>query len=175
MTFDDAFEYVVGNEGAFQNMSGDKGNWTEGQVGKGKLKGTKYGISAQSYPTLDIANLSLDGAKAIYKRDFWDCQKFDEYGIPDSVRFDMFDIAVQTCAPGLPHVATVMLQKALGVSSDGSIGPETKTALKTIDAQMLDKRLTAQKILYLTRLDQASWERFGKGWMKRLANNLMAD
>src|SRR5688572_24264776 len=31
---------------------------------------TKYGISKKSYPSVDIKNLTLDQAIAIYKRDF---------------------------------------------------------------------------------------------------------
>lgn len=41
---------------------------------------TKYGISQNSYPDLDIANLTLEQVKEIYKRDYWDallCDNFD--------------------------------------------------------------------------------------------------
>ena len=35
---------------------------------------TRWGISSKSYPTLDIANLSLAQAKLIYHQDYWeDC------------------------------------------------------------------------------------------------------
>src|SRR5215468_2796972 len=33
---------------------------------------TKYGISQRAYPNEDIANLTEDQAKAIYKQDYWD-------------------------------------------------------------------------------------------------------
>lgn len=33
---------------------------------------TKFGISQRSYPDLDIASITLDQAKALYKRDYWD-------------------------------------------------------------------------------------------------------
>ena len=33
---------------------------------------TKYGISQKAYPDLDIAALTIDQAKKIYKRDYWD-------------------------------------------------------------------------------------------------------
>jgi hypothetical protein len=32
----------------------DPGNWTGGAIGKGELRGTKWGISAQTYPQIDI-------------------------------------------------------------------------------------------------------------------------
>ena len=68
LTFDQAFERLIGHEGNFTNDKDDRGNWTTGIIGKGQLKGTKYGISAMTYPQLDIKNLTLDQAKQIYKK-----------------------------------------------------------------------------------------------------------
>lgn len=50
---------------------------------------TKYGISQKSYPDLDIANLTLEQAKEIYKRDYWDAMKCDTFMFPECmVLFD---------------------------------------------------------------------------------------
>jgi len=70
-TLDQAFAIVVGHEGSFDRTSADPGNWTAGRVGSGELRGTKYGISAAAYPSLDIEDLTLADAKAIYQRDYW--------------------------------------------------------------------------------------------------------
>lgn len=72
--FEFAFDIIVspGVEGGYSNNPTDPGNWTGGEAGKGILKGTKYGISAAQYPDLDIVNLTLDQAKAIYQRDYWE-------------------------------------------------------------------------------------------------------
>ena len=32
---------------------------------------TNFGISKRAYPSLDIANLTVEDAKAIYQRDYW--------------------------------------------------------------------------------------------------------
>jgi len=48
----------------------DDSNCAGSKQGRGELKGTKYGIAAKSYPHLDIKNLTLDQAKAIYMQDF---------------------------------------------------------------------------------------------------------
>lgn len=53
------------NEGGFQDDPNDPGNYVNG-----KLVGTKYGISAKSYPNEDIRNLTLARAVEIYKRDY---------------------------------------------------------------------------------------------------------
>lgn len=45
---------------------------------------TRWGISQKSYPDLDIANLTLEQAKAIYKEDYWDKLKLDTFCWPES-------------------------------------------------------------------------------------------
>jgi lysozyme family protein len=57
--FDAAFLLVVGAEGGYVNNSIDPGGET------------KYGISRRAYPDLNIAALTIDDAKEIYRRDYW--------------------------------------------------------------------------------------------------------
>lgn len=80
MNFDTAFERLIGHEGGEVNHPKDPGGHT------------KYGISKRQYPSVDIAALTLDDAKAIYKRDYWDAIKGDERAYP--VAFELFDAAV---------------------------------------------------------------------------------
>lgn len=70
--FEQADAVVAGIEAGFTKDARDPGNWTGGKVGVGILKGTKYGIAASAYPDLDIENLTLDQARAIRKRKYWD-------------------------------------------------------------------------------------------------------
>ncbi len=63
--------FTLGMEGGYGADPQDPGNWTGGAIGKGQLRGTNFGISAASYPTLDIAHLTRDAAEAIYERDYW--------------------------------------------------------------------------------------------------------
>lgn len=70
--FDEAFKFTVGEEGGFQADYDDPGNWTGGDIGKGELRGTKYGISARAFPMLDIKNIQLEDAKLIFKKKYWD-------------------------------------------------------------------------------------------------------
>ena len=91
--FEWAFRLVIGLEGGYTRDSKDPGNWTSGRIAQGELRGTKYGISAASYPTLDIASLTLDQAKGIYKRDYWDAMRCGQMTRRLSVL--VFDSAVQ--------------------------------------------------------------------------------
>lgn len=49
MTFDKAFNRLIGHEAGYSNDRRDPGNWTGGKVGIGTLKGTKFGIAANTY------------------------------------------------------------------------------------------------------------------------------
>jgi lysozyme family protein len=167
MNFDQSFEALIGHEGGFTDEKRDRGNWTSGVIGKGELKGTKYGVSAMSYPKVDIRNLTLENAKAIYLQDFWLKAHCDK--LPEAIRFDMFDMAVNSG----PGAAIKTLQRALGVDDDGIIGKNTLAAVAAVDPETLDSRLSGYRLLFMC--DIGTFPTFGKGWVRRVANNLIQD
>lgn len=85
---------VINLEGGLSLDPNDSGNWTGGKQGAGELRGTKYGISAAAHPTLDIQALTVDDAKEIYKRDYWDAVGGDE--LPPALAAVVFDTAVNS-------------------------------------------------------------------------------
>ena len=155
MDFDKAFERVIGHEGGYVNDTRDPGGET------------KYGISKRSYPFADIKNLTLDQAKDIYRRDYWNKLHLDE--LPACVRFDIFDAAVNS---GISAEAK-FLQRAAGTTADGVIGKLTIAAANGIDPQLLDKRLSGYRLQFLA--DLPVFPTFGRGWLRRVASNLIED
>lgn len=164
LTFDTAFERLIGHEGNFTNDRNDRGNWTAGVIGKGSLKGTKYGISAMTYPNLDIKNLTLQQAKQIYKRDWWDALSANK--IDPSIVFQVWDFAINA---GM-STAKRKLQSAVGVADDGIIGPLTLKAINDADLNDLLMKFNAERLTYYTKL--STWDRYGKGWTNRVAAQL---
>lgn len=164
MRFDDAFAVLIGHEGVLSMNANDKGNWTGGAVGLGELKGTKYGISAASYPDEDILHLTLARAKQIYRRDYWAPIE----ALPPSVRFDVFDMAVNS---GVRR-AIETLQGVVAVAQDGVIGPVTVYAVNSMSSARVRARFEGARLEYLA--DLTSWPAFGRGWCKRIAKNLRA-
>lgn len=157
MNFDDAFERLIGHEGGYVNDPRDPGGET------------KYGISRRSYPGEDIAGMSLERAKVIYRRDFWGPAGCD--AMPDALKFDLFDTAVNTSAPGRPTTAIKMLQRAAGERDDGVIGSRTLLAVQAMDPFRLLCRFNGHRLDHLN--DLAIWPTYGKGWSQRIAENLM--
>jgi len=150
--FEQCFETLIGHEGGYSNDSRDPGGET------------KFGISKRSYPTLDIAALTLADAKQIYKRDFWDRAQCDR--LPPGLAFDVFDTAVNS---GIGQ-AIRFLQRAAGVADDGVAGPLTMSAVGRWDAESLQARFNGMRLDFMTRL--STWDTFGRGWARRIAANL---
>lgn len=164
MNFDKAFERLIGHEGGYSTDREDPGNWTGGKVGKGVFKGTKYGIAANTYPNLDIKNLTIDQAKSIYKKDWWDKLGADQ--LHPAIVYQMWDFAVNA---GKSR-AVKELQQAVGVPDDGIIGPKTISAVKAKDVNDVLLLFASERLSFYTSLK--TWSTYGKGWTNRVAENL---
>lgn len=159
ISFDIACRITLNEEGGYTNNPKDSGNWTGGKIGKGKLKGTKFGISAAAYPKLDIENLTADDAKAIYLKDYWNKIKAEE--LPEQLRISVFDLAINSG----PSAAIKVLQKAAKVAQDGQIGPTTIREAKYVGLHSY----TEARIAHYEDIVERNPEKaiFLKGWTKR--------
>lgn len=81
MSFDRAFEIVVGAEGGLVDDPHDPGGLT------------KFGISQRAYPNLDIRNLTLDQARDIYLHDYW-LKAGCDHLVDEAMAILVFDCAV---------------------------------------------------------------------------------
>lgn len=153
MSFDQAFDRLIGHEGGYVNNPADPGGETN------------WGISKRSYPDVDIRNLTRDQAKEIYRRDFWD--RIHGVSLPPGVAFQVFDFAVNS---GI-STAIRYLQKAAGVADDGYWGPVTQQAVAAMSETDLIMRLNALRLDYMTRL--SNWPNASRGWARRIAQNLL--
>ena len=120
---------------------------------------TNYGISKRSYPTLDIAGLTLDDAKALYRRDYWQPLHGDQ--LPDGLDLLLLDCAVNQG----PVTAIKLLQRTLRIRDDGLIGPETLTAAFAAMPGLLDAFAAERALRYEMNQNEAT---FGRGWYSRL-------
>jgi lysozyme family protein len=142
-----AFEILIGHEGGYVNHPNDPGGET------------KFGISKRAYPQLAIADLTLERARDIYARDYWEPIKGDR--LPPDLALLVFDAAVNN---GVGQAAR-WLQRTVGVKQDGNIGPRTLEAVRqTADVA---RRFHTTRVEMMTGL--ATWSSFGRGWARRLA------
>jgi lysozyme family protein len=165
MQFEEAFQRLIGHEGGLSIVTDDPGNWTGGAVGAGKLVGTKFGISAASFPGEDIRNLTLDRAKQLYLHNYWGPAGCDS--VPDAIRFDLFDMAVNSGV----KASVRTLQLAAGAAVDGVLGPKTLQAVSVMSGPQLVARFNGARLAYMASLK--AWPSFSRGWSLRIASNLM--
>ena len=164
LAFETAFDRVIGSEGGFQAKASDRGNWTSGVVGQGELKGTNFGLSAMTYPLLDIKNLTVEQAKGIYYQDWWVKLGMDLF--KPALGYQMFDAAINH---GIQN-ATKMLQRAANSKDDGALGPLSLTAINNTPLDDLLMGFLAERLNFMTNI--STWGDYGRGWAKRIAANL---
>ncbi|WP_373847936.1 putative peptidoglycan-binding domain-containing protein [Delftia acidovorans] len=106
----------------------------------------------------------INNLVTVYGISNWDAVKADQ--LPDAVRFDVFDGAVNSG----PVQSIKWLQRAAGAADDGILGPKT-IAAAVAAGQALAARYNGHRLLFMT--DLPTWGGFGKGWARRVGKNLL--
>ena len=151
--FNDIIEKVLEHEGGLVDDSKDAGGLTN------------LGISQRAYPDEDIRGLTVERAKELYKRDYWD--RYRTGDLPDRLRH----IYVDMCINMGGGRAIKILQEACNsknatkIDVDGGIGPATLKAASNVEPF----RLRAYRVMFYAELvmKKPEQERFWVGWFKR--------
>lgn len=169
-TFEAVIPPLFAHEGGYTDDPEDNGNWSGGKKGKGRLIGTKYGISA---PTLianrgphvtvaDMKSLTKNEAIRIYKSQYWDTVRGDD--LPAGLDYCVYDFSINSG----PGKAARVLQEVIGARVDGVIGPATLAAIRDSGksvVQMIEE-ISAKRLAFMRGL--RTWNRYKKGWTARV-------
>jgi lysozyme family protein len=150
--FEQAALLVMKHEGGYANDPRDPGGETN------------WGISKRSYPTLDIRALTREQALDIYRRDFWEPLKCDE--MPYGLAVQVFDHGFNA---GRSSGAR-LLQRTLGLTEDGVLGPITLAAAKA-SGKLAIKGYARRRIDFYQSLD--GYKTFGASWLDRTLDTLL--
>ena len=153
--FETAMKFVREAEGGYYNHPNDPGGET------------MFGLTKRDYPLLDIKNLTREQADEIFWQDYW--LKSSAYLIPYPAYISFFDSVVNTGR----KQANKFLQRVVGATADGIVGPYTRSLLSKKDPVdvaygIIDQRQTFYDNLAENRPKLAV---FLKGWTNR-NNNL---
>ena len=158
MNFDQALDVLLGHEGDYSDNAFDPG------------RKTRYGITEavarQEGYQGDMRQLPLELAKRIYRERYWNPVRADE--LPAKIRYLVFDAAVNSG----PGQSIRWLQRAVGATVDGKIGPQTLNAVSSVNSEYLYRKLLGQRLRLMT--DLTIWQEFGRGWARRIADLLEA-
>lgn len=170
--FQTAFAFTVGQEGGYTDNPSDPGNWTGGACGVGKCNGTNFGISAASYPSLNIATLTEEQAQSIYLQSYWAPLQGDR--LPPPLAMVGFDGAVNSGVDQSVKWLQTACNTVTGASLaiDGDLGPMTLAALLEGNAVQMAREALVQRLMFLTGLP--TFQAFGLGWTRRVLALLAA-
>lgn len=154
--WDKAFESVIVHEGGYVDHPSDPG----GATNLGITIGTLSGWLGRKATKAEVRALTKATVKPIYKKNYWDVVRGDD--LPSGVDYAMFDFGVNSG----PKRAVEFLQRIVGVTVDGRMGPQTLAAVNKQDARVVVTKLCDSRLAWLKGL--STWATFGRGWERRV-------
>jgi hypothetical protein len=148
-------DVVLQQEGGFSDHPDDPGG------------ATKFGITLRTLADFrekpvtkeEVQALDRDEAKEIYRANYWNPMRCNE--LPRGVDLIAFDFGVNAG----PRTAIKALQRAAGVTDDGSIGPITLAAIRAHLPANLVNRMSEERMKHYRAL--VTFDTFGAGWTNR--------
>lgn len=153
--FDKCFDLLMHHEGGYTNNPADPGGETN--YGITKKVAVDFGYVGE------MKSLDVGTAKDIYKHLYWN-QLYDQ--LPFIVAFNLFDAGVNS---GVKQ-SIKWLQATTGTTQDGILGLKTLNAVMSEPADKIVRRFNAERLVFMTGLP--TWISFGRGWARRIAQNL---
>jgi len=159
--FEQCLAWLLHHEGGFVNHPDDPGGMTnKGITAKVYEKWLSETVDSEPVVTEEtMRNIPDNHVAAIYREEYWNRVAGDK--LPAGLDWSVFDWAVNS---GVGRSART-LQKIIGVTADGSIGPMTLNAIVAQDAEKLITDMYSRRQAFYERLK--TFETFGKGWTRR--------
>lgn len=159
-TYPAALSFTLQYEGGYVNHPDDPG----GHTMKGVTKATYEDYLGRPVTVAELKAIPDAHVEDIYERMYWNKVRGDS--LPVGLDGCVFDFGVNSG----PSRAAKYLQKMVGTTQDGIIGPMTLNAVNAYvsKAGLLPtiKTYNANRLAYLKRLK--NWKSFGKGWTNRV-------
>ena len=153
--FDKCLAKLLSHEGGYVNHPKDPG----GMTNLGVTKRVYDDWIGRESTEQEMRDLTPADVGPIYKKNYWDKVKGDD--LPSGVDWCAFDWAVNS-GSGRPAKA---IQRAVGASADGAIGPMTLKAVADKDPKEIIEYVFQVRQSFYESLK--TFETFGKGWTRR--------
>jgi lysozyme family protein len=167
MTADQIIRDILQREGGYVNHPADRG----GPTHFGITQDTLADWRGHPVTVADVQALTVDEATHIYRHRYLDAPGYLEAIDNDRLLGFVVDFAVHS-GPGR---ATAALQRALGVTDDGVVGPQTRRLLASRSGDPdVFRRVFADRVKLLCRLaaSDPSQRAFLDGWINRVCQFL---
>ena len=155
--FDEALKAILHHEGGFVNHPKDPG----GMTNLGVTKRVWEEWVGHEVDEKAMRALTPETVGPMYKAKYWDKIKGDD--LPTGVDYIVFDAAINS-GPGR---AAKWLQQTVGAVPDGAIGAGTLGKVAAMEPSEIVEKYQATRLAFMQSLP--TWETFGKGWGRRVA------
>ena len=155
--FDACMPFIFKAEGGYADNPADPGGPTNFGITLGTLR------AYEGNPNLtaeDVKVLTRETAREIYRTAYWNRMQCGE--LPPGLDLEVFDFGVNSG----PAESVKTLQRLVGVTQDGSIGPITLAAVGQFNVNDLISRFARARLAFYQSLDMPEFE---KGWATRVA------
>ena len=153
--FEQSLKMILHHEGGYVNHPSDPG----GRTNLGVTQAVYESWVDRPVTKDEMRSLTVEDVTPIYRRNYWDRVKGDD--LPSGVDFAVMDLAVN----GGTGRGAKMLQKVVGVTQDGGIGPQTLGAVGRMDPVDIIEQYAAEREAFYLRLK--TFDTFGRGWLRR--------
>lgn len=158
--FDAALAEVLRHEGGYVNHPSDPG----GRTNRGVTQRTWEQWTGKKASEAEMRALTVDQVRPLYRKNYWDEVRGDD--LPPALALCVFDFAVNAG----PSRAARFLQRMVGASIDGKIGPATIAAVAGYTgahgvAKAVRGYQDARREYYRSL---PTFPTFGKGWLRRV-------
>ena len=154
--FDACMPFIFKAEGGYSDNPNDPG----GPTNFGITLKTLEGFEEKTLTADAVKNLTPATAREIYRANYWNRMQCGS--LPAGLDLEVFDFGVNAG----PAEAVKMLQKIVGVTQDGSIGPITLAALAQLKPKDVIGRYSDARLAYYTALNDPEFE---QGWANRVS------
>ena len=155
--FDACMPFIFKAEGGYSDTPGDPGGPTNFGITLATLKAYE---GSPNLTAQDVKNLTPATAKEIYRSNYWNRMQCG--ALPAGLDLEVFDFGVNAG----PGEAVKALQRIVGVTADGSIGPITLAAIGQFKPRDLISQYSEARLAYYKGLNNPEFE---QGWTARVA------
>lgn len=164
--FKECLKEVLKHEGGWSDLKSDPGGATMKGV---TLTNFRKFVNPKASKD-DLKKITNAQLETVYRRFYWDA--VNGASLPDGVDMAVFDYAVNSG----PSRASKAVQKVVGVSQDGAIGPATVAAILKKDEASVVEDVCDERLAFMKRAKGSAgslkgkllWPTFGKGWQRRV-------
>ncbi len=160
--FSKCLDMLLHHEGGFVNHPDDPGGMTN--LGVTKAVYEKY--IKRNATEAEMRALTKIDVSPIYRSNYWDRGHCDD--LPSGVDWSVFDWGVNS---GMGRAAKA-LQRVVGVTADGAIGPMTIKATHNMKPQEVIVKMHSSRQSFYESL--TNFKTFGRGWSRRNDETLEA-